>query len=227
VSAGTESGGRTLLLRRRKKPKQDKTPGEQLLELIVIVVVALALALAIQAWLVKPYRIPSESMLPTLQVGQRVLVNRIGMHFSDPHVGEIVVFHPPAPANNETGGFGPSGQCGVDYGGGRPCPRPFPKEAKVNFIKRIVAGPGDTIAIRNGHAVLNGKVQKESFIRPCQAGEQCDYPTPIKVPPGEYFMMGDNRGQSDDSRFWGPVPKKWIIGGAFATYWPPGRIGTL
>jgi signal peptidase I len=214
-------------LRREKKPKAEKTAGGQLLELVVIVAIALGLALGIQAFLIKPYRIPSESMLLTLHVGQRVLVNRIGNNFSDPHVGEILVFHPPLPANRESGGMGPSGQCGVNYGGGRPCPHEAPQEASVNFIKRVVAGPGDTIAIRNGRVVLNGKLQKEPFIDPCHPGDDCNFPTPIKVPPGHWFMMGDNRGQSDDSRFWGPIPKKWVIGGAFATYWPPDRIGIL
>ena len=75
-------------------PTKQKSAGGSLLELVVIVAVALGLALGIQAFLVKPYRIPSESMVPTLQVGQRVLVNRIGGHFSDPDVGDIVVFHP-------------------------------------------------------------------------------------------------------------------------------------
>jgi signal peptidase I len=218
------------LLGRAEKPTAEKTPGGQLVELVIIVAVALALALGIQAFLVKPYRIPSESMVPTLKVGQRVLVNRIGNRFKDPHVGEIVVFHPPAPADAEhTGvqGRGPNGQCGVDAESGRPCPTPYPKKADTNFIKRVVAGPGDTISIRNGHVVRNGKLQKESFINPCHGEGDCDFPKTITVPPGHWFMMGDNRGQSDDSRFWGPVPKKWIIGGAFATYWPPNRIGIL
>ncbi len=208
-------------------PKEEKSAGGQLVELVVILVVAVGLALGIQAFLVKPYRIPSESMVPTLEIGQRVLVNRLGNRFTDPQVGEVLVFHPPGPANNEGGGRGPSGQCGVDYGGGRPCPQAATTEASVNFIKRVVAGPGDTLAIRNGHVIRNGKLQKETFISPCQQGEECDFPTPITIPPGHWFMMGDNRGQSDDSRFWGPVPKRWIIGGAFATYWPPRRIGLL
>jgi signal peptidase I len=214
-------------LRREKQPKAEKSAGAQLLELVIIVAVALGLALGIQSFLIKPYRIPSQSMEPTLKVGQRVLVNRIGNRFSDPHIGEILVFHPPSPANDEGGGLGPSGQCGVNYGEGRPCPHEAPKESSVNFIKRVVAGPGDTIAIRDGHVVLNGKLQKETFIAPCHTGDECNFPTPIKVPPGHWFMMGDNRGQSDDSRFWGPIPKKWVIGGAFATYWPPNRIGLL
>ena len=207
--------------------KKHKSGPAQLFELVAIVAIALGLALGIQAVIVKPYRIPSESMVPTLEVGQRVLVNRIGNRFASPHVGEIVVFHPPAPANQEVTGFGPSGQCGVAYGGGKPCPKAYPKRSNVNFIKRIVAGPGDKIAIVDGHVILNGKRQKEPFIRQCQGTDDCTFQTPITIPPGHWFMMGDNRGESDDSRFWGPVPRKWIIGGAFATYWPPKRIGTL
>jgi len=202
------------------KPKSTSTGGS-LLELVLIVAVALGLALAIQAFLVKPYRIPSESMVPTLQIGQRVLVNRIGSRFSDPKVGDIVVFHPPAGAerSNECGGGPPPA--------GQVCATPTKDRASVNFIKRVVAAPGDRIAVRGGHVILNGKRQSEPFIEPCGGGEACDLPREIKVPAGMYFMMGDNRGSSDDSRFWGPVPRSWIIGEAFATYWPPKRIGLL
>ena len=202
----------------KKKPE---SAAGNLLELVLIVAVALGLALGIQAFLVKPYRIPSESMVPTLQVGQRVLVNRIGMHFSSPHVGDIVVFHPPEGAedgNTCGGGQPPAGQV---------CDKPTPTRAKVNFIKRVVAGPGDRISIQDGHVILNGKRQKEGFTEPCGGGEGCDFPTTVTVPKDHYFMMGDNRGSSDDSRFWGPVPRKWIIGQAFATYWPPKRVGLL
>ena len=195
--------------------------GNSVVELILIIVVAVGLALAIQAFVVKPYKIPSESMLPTLKVGQRVLVNRLGNDFSDPHIGEIVVFHPPQGAIDQ------NPACGVMVGGGQICPQPTTREASVNFIKRVVAGPGDKIAIRDGHVVRNGRLQSESFIAPCGGGPACNYPTAITVPAGHWFMMGDNRGMSDDSRFWGPIPRSWIIGGAFATYWPVGRIGLL
>jgi signal peptidase I len=165
-------------------------------------------------------------MEPTLDVGQRVLVNRFLYHFTDPSIGDIVVFHPPEGAN----GGGVGGECGdprTGAGGssGAACDQPTPQEATVNFIKRIVAGPGDTLSVENGHPVVNGKIPQEPFIRACTPGGACNLPKQITIPPDHYFMMGDNRGSSDDSRFWGPVPRDWIIGKAFATYWPPNRIG--
>jgi signal peptidase I len=192
-----------------------------LVELVLIVAVALGLALGIQAFLVKPYRIPSESMVPTLVEGQRVLVNRIGERFGDPDVGDVVVFHPPAGADrgNQCGGGEPPD--------GQVCSRPTPERSDVNFIKRVVAGPGDRLMIEQGQVILNGERQEEPYARPCGGSEGCDFPQEVTIPAGHYFMMGDNRGSSDDSRFWGPVPVDWIIGEAFATYWPPDRIGPL
>jgi signal peptidase I len=203
--------------------QKQKTAGGSLVELVVIVVVALGLALGIQAFLVKPYRIPSESMVPTLEIGQRVLVNRIGNRFSAPDIGEVVVFHPPIGNQTDTCGDPSLGQ-------DQACDRPTPRRDSVNFIKRVVAGPGDTIKIVNGHVIRNGRREKDPYISPtCEGnlGRGCNLTTPIRIPPGHWFMMGDNRGESDDSRFWGPVPRAWIIGGAFATYWPPDRIGLL
>jgi signal peptidase I len=198
-----------------------------LVELVVIVALAIGLALAIQAWIVKPYKIPSGSMEPTLDEGQRVLVNRFIFHFHEPEIGDIVVFHPPAGAES-------ANECGVlvnktqPIESGEPCPNPTPVESSQTFIKRIVAVGGGTLSIKDGHPVVNG-VEKtdEPYINPCGDGYECNLPTTIKIPPGYFFMMGDNRGDSDDSRYWGPVPKSWIIGEAFATYWPPDRIGTL
>jgi signal peptidase I len=195
--------------------------GNSLVELVVIVAVALGLALGIQAFLVKPYRIPSESMVPTLDIGQRVLVNRLGARFTAPEVGDVTVFHPPSGSQTN--------ECGAGHSEVQACPRPTPQRSDVNFIKRVVAGPGDRVAIRDGHVILNGERQREPFARfaSCEGGGECDFPEEITVPPDHYFMMGDNRGASDDSRFWGPVPREWIIGGAFATYWPPDRVGLL
>jgi signal peptidase I len=206
------------------KPKS-KAGG--LIELVVIVALALGLALAIQRWVVKPYQIPSGSMEPTLDVGQRVLVNRFIYSFKDPKAGDIVVFHPPAGAES-------AHECGVLYKkqepleAGEPCPKPTAEESGQTFIKRVVAVGGDTLSIKQGHPVVNGIEKKdESYIRPCGEGYECNLPKTITIPPGYFFMMGDNRGESDDSRYWGPVPKSWIIGEAFFTYWPPDRIGTL
>jgi signal peptidase I len=205
---------------------------------VVIVALALGLALAIQAWLIKPYQIPSESMEPTLDVGQRVLVNRFIYHFEDPSVGDIIVFHPPDGADEEEGG-----ECGQPTQRGEPCDRPTTSESSENFIKRLVAGPGDTVRIIHGIAIVNGKVSEAanghiekggcgkplppSQWRFAQGDEDCNFPKPIKIPPDHYFMMGDNRANSKDSRYWGPIPRAWIIGKAFATYWPPDRIGLL
>jgi signal peptidase I len=209
--------------------KRSKSTVSSIVELVVIVAVALGLALGIQAFVVKPYRIPSGSMEPTLSVGQRVLVNRIGMDFSEPSVGEIAVFHPPDGAEQQECGPAPH----TVKLGGAACAAPIPAKSSVNFIKRIVAGPGDEMYIREGHVFRKaaGKsafaAEKDSYIRACGASPECNFPTPIKIPAGHWFMMGDNRGESDDSRFWGPVPTGWIIGKAIATYWPPDRIGTL
>ena len=127
----------------------------------MIVALALGLALAIQAWLVKPYQIPSGSMEPTLDVGQRVLVNRFVYHLHEPKIGNIVVFHPPDGAET-------AAECGADVPETEPCPKPTPHESSQNFIKRVVAVGGDTLSIKDGHPVVNG-VEKtdEPYIRPC------------------------------------------------------------
>jgi signal peptidase I len=209
----------------RLAPLRTSSKVGSLVELAAIIAIAVGLAIAIQAWIVKPYRIPSGSMEPTLAVEQRVLVDRIGMHFGDPSVGDIVVFHPPHGADNED-----NPQCGnPNQGAGHPqaCDQPTATESNQTFIKRVVGGPGDRISIINGHVYRNGVREKDSYILPCGPAPTCTFRKPITIPPGDYFMMGDNRGVSDDSRFWGPVPDKWIIGVAFFTYWPPDRIGTL
>ena len=185
----------------------------------MIVAVALGLALGIQAFLVKPFRIPSESMVPTLEVNQRVLVDRVSTRFSDPHRGDIVVFKPPKGADLHT--------CGIDNRHDQPCPKPTSEKSDTNFIKRVVGEPGDRLKVIGGSVYINGKKQDEPFARLTSACPTCNLEREITIPPDHYFMMGDNRGASADSREWGPVPKKWIIGNAFATYWPPKKIGTL
>jgi signal peptidase I len=200
---------------------RNKSGLKSLVELVVTVAVAVGLALLIQAFVVKPYRIPSPSMVPTLIPGQRVLTNRL---INQPSIGDVVVFHPPKGADPINPICGDGAQ-----GAGHPgaCDQPTRGESTQTFIKRVVAGPGDRISIVNGHVIRNGVREKDSYIEPCSGDSSCSFPKTITVPPGDYFMMGDNRGESDDSRFWGPVPDNWIIGVAFFTYWPPDRIGTL
>ena len=201
--------------------KKQKSALSSLIELIVTVAVAVGLAFLIQAFIVKPYRIPSGSMEPTLAIGQRILTNRLINH---PSVGDVVVFHPPHGADPISPVCASAAQ---GEGHSQACDTPTQTESSQTFVKRVVAGPGDRLSIVNGHVIRNGKRERDPYIEPCGADSSCNFPTTITVPPGDYFMMGDNRGASDDSRFWGPVPDKWVIGVAFFTYWPPDRIGTL
>lgn len=213
------------------KPRRRKGRVANAVELIATVAVAVGLALLVQAFLVKPYKIPSGSMIPTLSIGQRILVNRLDTH---PGLGDVVVFRPPAGADPNVA------QCGdpdEGPGHGQACDKPTPAESPQTFVKRVVGLPGDHLKIINGYVYRNGV--RETFgyrpaadakvpgFVPCTGGVRgdCTFSTTIVVPAGHYYMMGDNRGVSDDSRYWGPVPQKWIIGVAFATYWPIDRIG--
>ena len=196
-----------------------QSAGGSLIELVVIVAVALGVALGIQAFLVKPFRIPSESMVPTLEIGQRVLVNRIGEHFGDPERGDVMVFKPPKGADTNS--------CGESHSVREGCPASTSEKSDQNFIKRIVAVPGDRLSVKRGRVYIDGKLQKEPFIRPDPFCDICNLPKEITIPDGQYYMMGDNRGASSDSRKWGPVPRDNMIGKAFATYWPPSQWGGL
>jgi len=193
-----------------------------LFELIFLVAVALSLALAVQAYAVKPYRIPSGSMEPTLQIDDRVLVDRVGHRIgAQPEVGDIIVFHPPAGADAEPP------RCGAAAAIEAPCGRPTAEPSDQTFIKRVVALAGDTFAVRDGHVIRNGRRAAEPFAAGCGGADGCDLPETITIPAGTVYVLGDNRGNSLDSRFWGPVPIRWVIGEARAAYWPPAHVGAL
>jgi signal peptidase I len=177
---------------------------------VVTIVGAVAIVLAIKAWVVNPYRIPSSSMEPTLHCARpgsgcearfsdRVLANRFIYHFRKPHRGDIIVFKTPPLAKQRCGAGG-------------------------TFVKRLIALPGETWEERNGFIYINGKKLVEPYVKPDRRDTSTSYP-PRKVPSGTYFMMGDNRTQSCDSREWGSVPRENLIGEVFAIYWPPNRIG--
>lgn len=203
-------------------------PVRQTVELVLTVAAALFFALTIQALAVKPYRIPSGSMLPTLEPGQRILVNRFSHRIgTDPKLGDVTVFLPPTGA--ETHECGHRGE-GPNYPEGGPetrrsCSLGTPTHSDSAFVKRVVGLPGDTIGVANGHVIRNGMPVDEPFASGC-SGPACNL-NPIRVPPDSYFLMGDNRGDSEDSRFWGPVPRDWIIGKAVVSFWPPSDIGAL
>jgi signal peptidase I len=156
------------------------------------------------------YRIPSGSMLPTLHLGQIVVSDNAALREHPPTLGAIVVFHPPAGADaaNPT--------CGaVREGAGFPraCGKATAGESSQTFIKRVVGLPGDTIALVNGTVIRNGKPEPRDYkVEPCAGSEICTFRQPITVPPDDYFVLGDNLPASDDSRFWGPVKRSWLIG---------------
>jgi signal peptidase I len=203
-----------------------KLVSSSIVELVLIVGAALGVAFAVQAFVVKPYEIPSGSMLPTLHINQRILVDRIGNDFSAPKIGEIIVFHPPKEfADGCVNPHQGESQVGVDSS--QACGVAYPTPSSETFVKRVVGLPGDRIAILDGHVIRNGIREQDPYITTCNGAASCNFPQPITIPRGEYYMMGDNRPDSEDSRFWGPVPKAWIIGKAFFTYWPPDRIGFL
>jgi signal peptidase I len=156
------------------------------------------------------YPVPSGSMEPTLPIGARVVVKE-----DPPSVGAIVVYHPPEGFATEECGPRPH----VAKPGGAACDAPIPKASKIKLIKRIVAGPGDELYVRGGHVYRKADGtstfvrESDSYIRVCSSSSpECDFPVPIRVPSGYWFLMGDNRGESNDSRFWGPVPTAWIVG---------------
>jgi signal peptidase I len=162
---------------------------------------------------IKVYRELAGTMEPTLTIGQQLKATPLT---SKPNIGDIVVFSPPKDA--QRGVCGPSPH--VIKAGGAACAEPESGEpARGTFIKRVVAGPGDEIYIREGHVFHRTTgtsaftAQADSYIKSCPAGAaNCNFPTPIRIPAGHWFMLGDNRVEPDDSRLWGPVPTQWIAG---------------
>jgi signal peptidase I len=160
------------------------------------------------------YRTPSGSMEPTYPIGARVAIAPV----TTPRISSVVIFHPPEGAAAQLCGPQPH----TVKPGGQACSAPVPKEeTTTTLIKRVVAGPGDQLYIRAGR-VFRKPVGAQQFseepasyaTKPCASSAPCDFSTPITIPAGHWFLLGDNRGESDDSRFWGPVPSAWIVGTA-------------
>ena len=167
-------------------------------ETIETIVWAFALAMIIRTFIVQAFWIPSGSMIPTLEVGDRVLVAKFWNWFVEPSRGSIYVFR-------------------------------YPQDRERDFVKRVIALPGDKVDIREGVVYVNSRPTEEPYVMnhdkfTLRVGRVFPQ-VPFTVPEDSYFMMGDNRPNSQDSRFWGFVPKSDIHGPAFFRYWPLTRIG--
>jgi signal peptidase I len=177
--------------RRRRAPKK----GGGVVEFLVILLVSFALVFGfVRPFVVEAFYIPSESMVPTLRVGDRVLVNKFIYRFTEPQRGDIVVFKS-VEGDSE------------------------------DLIKRVVGVPGDKISVRRGKLFVNGEPQKEPYVN--KKFPDRSFFAPKTVPKDHIFVMGDNRANSRDSRFFGPVPDENIEGEAFLRFWPLDRFGSL
>jgi signal peptidase I len=179
------------------KARRRSNGARQAIEWVLLVIGALIIAVIIKTFLFQAFYIPSASMDPTLKVHDRVLVNKLSYHLHSVHRGDIVVFH--APPEEET--------------------------AQIkDLVKRVIGLPGDTIEARNNHVYINDRLLKEPYL---PAGTvTVNLPRQV-VPANSYFMMGDNRTQSSDSRVFGPIKRSTIIGRAFVKMWPLNRLGFL
>lgn len=161
-----------------------------------ILLLALALAFVIRTFIAEPRFIPSDSMLPTLEQGDRLVVEKVSYHFHEPRRGDIIVFQTPEVLQD------------IGYSGDQA------------FIKRVIGLPGDTVQVRDGVVYLNGQPLKESYTY-----EPPYYSLPpLQVPPKQLFVMGDNRNNSNDSHIWGFLPEKQVIGRAVFRFLPFNRL---
>jgi signal peptidase I len=168
-----------------------------LIEWGAILVVAVVAAVLLRTFVIQPYFIPSGSMEPTLRVGDKVLVDKLSYHMHAVHRGDVIVFKKPP----------------NDYSPGI-----------KDLIKRVIGLPGETISAANGQVDIDGRPLKEPWLP--KGVTTADF-GPVHIPVGDYFVMGDNRGNSADSRVIGPISGSLIVGRAFLIVWPIGHISTL
>jgi len=190
-------------------PKPRHSRSRTLLEYALTVVVAIAIALGVQAYIIKPYRVPTPSMANTVHAGDRVLIDRVLYGHRDIKRGDIIVFR---------------GGAAVD---------------RQVLLKRVVGLPGDVLSIEDGRFMVNGRPSEDGYVRQVDGGPEPTQPglggseapwslqAPYQVPDGFYYVLGDNRTDSFDSRFWGPVAREAVIGRAMAVYWPLPGIRSL
>ena len=172
---------------------------QQTRENLQIIAIALALALFIRAFVAEPRYIPSDSMFPTLEVGDRLVVEKVSYYFRPPATGEIVVFDPPQQLQIQG----------------------YAKDQA--FIKRVIGTPGQTVQVQDSKVYINGRPFNEDYIAEPPAYQM----EPVQVPVDQLFVMGDNRNNSNDSHVWGFLPKQNVIGHACYRFWPFSRIGRV
>ena len=178
-----------------REPRSAPKKSGGVVEYLVILLVSFALVFGfVRPFVMEAFWIPSGSMIPTLQINDRVLVNKFIYRFTEPERRDIIVFQ-------------------------------SVESADQDLIKRVVGLPGDEIAVRNGKLFVNGEPQKEPYTN--NKLPDVSFFAQTSVPKDHVFVMGDNRSNSQDSRVFGPLPKKNIEGEAFLRFWPPGRIGLL
>jgi signal peptidase I len=174
------------------------------IEWLVVVAVALVAALLVKTFVLQTFFIPSASMEHTLDINDRVFVNKLAYHFHPVHQGDIIVFTPTAAQRRI---IGP----GID-----------------DLIKRVIGLPGETIQGVGNRVYINGKALNEPYLSAGVVATAGAVPLEKqKIPPGEYFLMGDNRDESKDSRYFGPISRSQIVGRAFVRVWPLSRFGWL
>lgn len=159
---------------------------------------AAALSLVIITFVVQAFFIPSGSMEPTLQIGDRILVGKFSYRFGDVDRGDVIVFH-------------------------------YPLNPGKDFVKRVVARAGETVELRDGAVLIDGSPISETYPTALAGGERACTSNygPQKIPEGQLFVLGDNRCNSEDSRFFGFVPEENVVGKALVIYWPPQRLGLV
>jgi len=174
------------------------------LDIIETVVIALSIFLVVYLFIMQPHQVNGNSMFPNFEDGDYLLTDKVSYALGNPERGDVVVFHAP-----------PSANC--------------PQGTGCDFIKRVIGIPGDTVEIRRGAVYLNGELFEDSFIPEDYITRAGNYMMggSVIVPEGWYFVMGDNRSHSSDSRVWGPVPKNLIVGRGLLRYWPFKKFGLI
>jgi len=213
--AGGEPGGPE----RRREPEREEHRWRFVGSTPFLILVALGVAILVKSFVIQAFYIPSESMVPTLEVGDRVFVNKFLFDEGDIHRGDVIVFENPnqeaLPDRGAIGGF--LHWLGEGIG--------FAQPENEDFIKRVIALPGETIEIRDKVVYIDGEPLDEPYLMRAAKSAMSDFPLK-EVPQGELFVMGDNRGNSADSRYGlGTVPVDKVIGKAFVVIWPPSHLG--